>query len=78
VAHAAVSDRRAARKHRISQRAVDGSRELGAPRPAHAAKESLQDAEVRVARRLQRNPLIAQPDAAGDAQARQVADEPWT
>ena len=45
------------------------ARELGAARSAHVAEESLQDAEVRVARRLQRDRSIAQADAAADAEA---------
>ena len=77
VADAAVDDRRAAGEHRLVERAVDRRRQLGAARSEHVAGESLQDAEVRVARRLQRDAAIAQgrraPRAAGACLRRPAA-----
>src|SRR5206468_1324226 len=57
VADAPVADRGAPREHRLIERAVDGRRELGAARAAYVAEETLQDAEVGLARGPQRNPL---------------------
>ena len=67
--------RRAAGKHRRVERAVDRRRELGAARSEHVAGEPLQDAEVRVARRLQRDPAIAQAHASAEPQARVLAHQ---
>ena len=58
-----------------AQRAVDRRGQLGAARAADVAEEALQDAEVRVARRLQRDALVAQADVARDAQPRVLADQ---
>ena len=75
VPDAAVGDRRAAREERIAQRAVDGGRELRTARSAHVAEETLQDPQVGVARRLQRDLLIVQPDRPRHAQLGAVAHQ---
>ena len=72
---AAVGDRRAAGELRLRERTVDRRGQLGAPGAAHVAEEALQDAEVRVAGRLQRDPLVVEADRARHAQPRVVADE---
>ncbi len=75
VANAAAGDRRAARELRLPQRAVDGRRQLRAPRAADVAEEPLQDAEVRAARRLERDSIVAQIDRAPYAQPRVLTHE---
>ena len=75
VADAAVGDRRAAGKLRLRSGPSIAAVQLRAARAAHVAEEALQDAEVRVARRLQRDALVVQPDGARHAQPRVVADQ---
>ena len=75
VTDAAVGDRRAPGKQRVAQRPVDCCFQLRAARPADLAVEPLQDPEVRVAHRLQRDPLTTKIDGARDAQPRAVPDE---
>ena len=51
-------------------------REIGLTRAADVAEEALQDAEVRVARRVQRNLLVGEADRAAHVEPRVLADEP--
>src|ERR1700688_2487276 len=75
VADAPVGDRGAARKHRIVERTVDGRGELGPSRSADITKEALQDGEVGVTHRTERDGLIVQGDAAADGEPRVLADK---
>src|SRR5206468_11942392 len=60
--NAAAGDRRASGEHGLAQRAVDRRRELRTPRAANVTEETLQDPEIGVANRLQRDALVAQSD----------------
>ncbi len=74
MAEATIRDRRAAGELRLPQRAVDPGRHLGPARAADLREEPLEHAEARIARRLERDAIVAEIDPARDAQPRAFVD----
>src|SRR4051812_25384503 len=75
MADAAVGDRGAAGKLWLRERTVDRGDERRASAGTDVAEKPLQDPEAGVAGKLQRDPILADVDGAGDAQARVFADQ---
>ena len=70
-----VGDRGAAGEHRLAEGAGQLRLEIGRAAAAQRAEEPLQDAEVRVARRLHVERLVLQPEPAVELQLRALAGE---
>ena len=76
VPDAAARERGAAGEDRLVERPADVGREVRLTRAADIAEEPLQDAEVGVAGRVQRNLPVREPDRAVHIQARVLSHEP--
>ncbi len=75
MAQPAVAERRAAPEDGTGERAAHLRLERGTPAAAKIAEESLQDAEVRVARGLDVNRLVLQAEPAVERELRSLTRE---
>ena len=75
VANASAGDRRLAGEDRVLERPGDLRREVGLARAAQVAHDALENAEVGLSRRSDRDLAGAEVDRAADVEARAIADE---